>query len=482
MPAKVDDDRTMLYFCPRRTGSGWSRPNKMRIAGLEQAGHMTKAGRQLVDAAKLEGSWSMLDHVEDLVIPDDLGAALDAVPGARRHWDAFPRSVRRGILEWIVQARRPATRGTRITETATRAGDGERAHQWHRDGWRWVALPSHPRHNFRQRRFFMDSHMRSQEAAAPPPSAIVEGGHRTTPWTHVPTLRGSFGVRQHGGDGPVVLCVHGFPDDASTFDGLAGSLAGAGYRVVAVNLRGYAPSPLDGSLDLDALVEDLLAVVDALSPDGPVGFIGHDYGAQLAYAVLARNPHRFRAAVLLAGAHPAVLQRNARRSPRQLWMSRYIVFFQLGSIADRRVARNDFAYVERLWRRWAPGFTPPTGHLAQVKRTLAASMPAPVGMYRGSGFSVPEEPIAVPTLFVCGADDGCALPSLADGQETLFTADYRAQRWEGTGHFPHLEHPARTADAILGWLADHGHQRQPDGDPSAGDLDTDPEATSGTPS
>src|SRR3712207_7153421 len=61
------------------------------------------------------------------------------------------------------------------------------------------------------------------------------------------------------------------------------------------------------------------------------------------------------------------VQRNARRSPRQLWASRYIVFFQLGTYADRRVARNDFAYVDALWRRWAPGFTPPAGHLAHVK-------------------------------------------------------------------------------------------------------------------
>ena len=277
-------------------------------------------------------------------------------------------------------------------------------------------------------------------------------------WMQLSTSRGSFGVRQHGEDGPVVVCVHGFPDDASTYDRLAASLAEAGYRVAAVNLRGYAPSPLDGSLDLDALVEDLLAVVDALSPDAPVGFVGHDYGAQLGYPALARAPHRFRAAVLLAGAHPAVLQRNARRSLRQLWMSRYIVFFQFGALADRRVARDDFAYVERLWRRWAPGFTPPPGHLAQVKRTLAASMPAPVAMYRGGGFTVPEEPIAVPTLFVCGTDDGCALPLLADGQDRLFSADYRAERWEATGHFPHLEHPTRTAEAVLEWFRGHGLQ------------------------
>ena len=68
------------------------------------------------------------------------------------------------------------------------------------------------------------------------------------------------------------------------------------------------------------------------------------------------------------------------------------------------------------------------------------------------------EPIAVPTLFVCGTDDGCALPLLADGQDRLLSADYRAERWEATGHFPHLEHPTRTAEAVLEWFRGHGLQ------------------------
>lgn len=271
-------------------------------------------------------------------------------------------------------------------------------------------------------------------------------------FTQLTTERGDFGIRRRGDSGPWVVCLHGFPDDASTFDGLAAFLVEAGYRVGAVNLRGYAPSPLDGSLALDDLVDDLLAVVDALSPDSPVALIGHDYGAQLAYPAMARAPHRFTAAALLAGAHPAVVQRNARRSLRQLWMSRYIVFFQFGSYADRRVARHDFAYVEALWRRWAPDFTVPAEHLAHVKATLAASMPAPVAMYRGGGFGVSEREIRVPTLFVCGEDDGCAMPFLADGQDTLFADGYRAETWTDTGHFPHLEHPRRTAEAVITWF------------------------------
>jgi uncharacterized protein YdeI (YjbR/CyaY-like superfamily) len=129
---KLDDDRTMLRYTPRRPRSGWARPNKRRIETLEREGLMTPAGQRVIDAAKADGSWTLLDDVEDLVVPDDLAAAFAAVPGAREKWDAFPRSAKRGILEWIVQARRPETRAKRVAETADRAGRGERANQWTR--------------------------------------------------------------------------------------------------------------------------------------------------------------------------------------------------------------------------------------------------------------------------------------------------------------------------------------------------------------
>ena len=129
---KVDDDRTMLWFTARKRGSGWARPNKRRIAALEAAGRMTDAGRRVVEAAKADGSWTLLDDVEDLVVPPDLAAAFEAVPGSREHWEAFPRSAKRGILEWIVQAKTAPTRAKRIAETAAQAGIGERANQWRR--------------------------------------------------------------------------------------------------------------------------------------------------------------------------------------------------------------------------------------------------------------------------------------------------------------------------------------------------------------
>ncbi|MEL6381998.1 MAG: YdeI/OmpD-associated family protein [Cyanobacteria bacterium J06626_18] len=130
LPRKLDDARKMLYFAPRKSGSGWSRPNKERVERMIAAGKMTLAGLAKVQAAKADGSWERLDAIENLVLPEDLAAALVAQSPAVQHWEAFPRSVKRGILEWIASAKRSTTRLKRIQETAELAQRNERANQW----------------------------------------------------------------------------------------------------------------------------------------------------------------------------------------------------------------------------------------------------------------------------------------------------------------------------------------------------------------
>lgn len=121
------DDRTALWFSPRRRGSPWAATNKARVARLEAEGRLEPAGRRLVDQARADGSWSILDGPEALVVPDDLAEALAARPGARATWDAFPASVRKSHLTAIALARRPATRVRRITTISSEAAAGRRA-------------------------------------------------------------------------------------------------------------------------------------------------------------------------------------------------------------------------------------------------------------------------------------------------------------------------------------------------------------------
>lgn len=129
-PGKLDAERTMLYFAPRKPRSGWSKPNKERVARLTEAGLMAPAGLAKVEAAQQDGSWTALDAVEALEVPADLVAALDQYEKAAEHFGAFPRSVKRGILEWISNAKRSETRAKRIEETARLAAENKRANQW----------------------------------------------------------------------------------------------------------------------------------------------------------------------------------------------------------------------------------------------------------------------------------------------------------------------------------------------------------------
>jgi uncharacterized protein YdeI (YjbR/CyaY-like superfamily) len=129
-PQKLDDERSLLWFAPRKARTGWSKPNKDRVERLLEAGLMMPAGLAKINAAKQDGSWEMLDEVEKLSIPEDLTVEFQKHPGSAENFSAFPRSVKRGILEWILQAKRAETRTKRIVETATLAAKNERANQW----------------------------------------------------------------------------------------------------------------------------------------------------------------------------------------------------------------------------------------------------------------------------------------------------------------------------------------------------------------
>jgi pimeloyl-ACP methyl ester carboxylesterase len=248
------------------------------------------------------------------------------------------------------------------------------------------------------------------------------------------------------GDGPLVVCAHGFPDCARSFRHQLPVLVAAGFRVVAPFLRGYAPSTpaRDGRYDAAALGNDLVALARHFAPGAPARLVGHDWGAVAAYAAVALAPGAFSHLATVAVPHLRVA--GARfAAPAQLRRSWYMGLFQLPRLAERRLAADDYALVDRLWRDWSPSFAAPADEVAAVKASLRGREHEALAYYRAI-FSRATPSVArllrrrthVPSLYVHGRDDGCVGVALADGVERAYAGPIAVQRLAG-GHFVHQE-------------------------------------------
>lgn len=121
---RLDAHRFKQLFTPRKPGGTWARTNKERVEKLIAAGSMTPAGMAPIEAAKADGSWTLLDNVDALIIPADLAAALGADPAAARAFEALPDSPKKLALYWIQTAKRAETRAKRVAETVRAAAEG----------------------------------------------------------------------------------------------------------------------------------------------------------------------------------------------------------------------------------------------------------------------------------------------------------------------------------------------------------------------
>lgn len=262
---------------------------------------------------------------------------------------------------------------------------------------------------------------------------------------------------------PVALFLHGFPDHPPTATAFLEAIAAAGYEVVAPWMRGYAPSPLGGPYDGAQLGADAIAIADAIAGDRPVHLIGHDWGALATYAACAIAPARFRSAIAMAVPHPRAFVGSLVRTG-QLARSWYMLAFQLPG-APAVVGARDLAFIDWLWRAWSPDFALDEDARVALHRCLAASMPAPIRYYRAmvSPRALARvlragpltRPIAVPTLQLQGARDGCIAPSAARGQARFFASELAAEVVLGVGHFLHVELPEAIAARAIAWLGAH---------------------------
>ena len=129
-PNKRDEKSFYQFFSKRNPKSNWSQVNKLKVERLLAEGKIAKAGADMIELAKVSGTWNALDQVDSLEIPQDMAGLFELNLTAKSNFEAFPKSVKRGILEWIMNAKQTETRLKRIQETISLAQNNERANQY----------------------------------------------------------------------------------------------------------------------------------------------------------------------------------------------------------------------------------------------------------------------------------------------------------------------------------------------------------------
>jgi pimeloyl-ACP methyl ester carboxylesterase len=250
------------------------------------------------------------------------------------------------------------------------------------------------------------------------------------------------------GKGPLILLLHGFPDTAHSWDAILPRLAAAGYRAVAPFMRGYAPTEIpDRDANMKTIASDALALIEALGEKDAI-VLGYDWGATAAYGAAALDPARVRRLIVLGIPHPVTIP----VTPSMLWKVRHFFAFKLPG-APKRFAKNDFAALPMLCRRWSPTWNPAPAEFDAVRACFAdpRSVDAALGYYRALPLRPPphlRRKIDVPTLVFAGTDDPAVSPANYRAAQRMFTKEYIVEEMPG-GHFMHREHPDVFAEKLL---------------------------------
>ena len=278
----------------------------------------------------------------------------------------------------------------------------------------------------------------------------------------------SFHVAE-AGDGPLVLLLHGFPTYWWTWRAYLPALAAAGYRVAAMDLRGYGGSdhtprgydPFSSSRDIVSVIRSLGAAQATI--------IGHGWGAFLAWTTAALHPDAVTAIAPISMAHPARLRSAMINDRAQQRASAYVLGFQRPWVPERALVADRAARISGFLRDWSANPTwlttevdsqyraafmhSNTAHCAlEYHRWALRSIPRADG--RRFDRAVRRVPIAAPVLQLHGAADRTVLPRTATGSQQFTRGPFAWRLLSDTGHFPHEEAAERTLAIVTQWLAD----------------------------
>ncbi|MBU7597272.1 alpha/beta hydrolase [Streptomyces sp. P38-E01] len=301
--------------------------------------------------------------------------------------------------------------------------------------------------------------------SAVPPAVQLDG-----PWTHRDVA--ANGARFHiaeMGEGPLVLLLHGFPQFWWTWRHQLPALAEAGYRAVAMDLRGVGGSDrTPRGYDPANLALDVTGVIRSLGePDAAL--VGHGLGGYLAWTAAVMRPKLIRRLAVESMPHPRRWRAAMLRDPRQTAASSHIWGFQRPWLPERQLTADDGALVGRLVSDWTgpspDTYTPedlevyrramciPSAAHCSVEpyRWLMRSLARPDGVqfYRRM-----KRPVRVPTLHLHGSLDPVLRTRSSAGSGAYVEAPYRWRLFDGLGHFPHEEDPAGFTTELVDWFRD----------------------------